>query len=69
MLPCSFPTIASKEKAELLKRWIAAGENLKACEHSITASRKNSLQGRRVMELVAVKDMSKPPWNFSELLI
>ena len=41
---------------------------LSACEHQIVASRKANLCGKRVVSLVSVKDMSKPPHNFSEQL-
>ena len=60
--------LSSQDKAELLRRWVSAAENLSACEHQIVASRKANLCGKRVVSLVSVKDMSKPPHNFSEQL-
>ena len=59
----------SQEKAELLRRWISAGENLAACESTITAARRNNLKGKRVVKKIAVKDMRVAPYNFSEILI
>ena len=57
-----------QDRAELLKRWVQSGENLSACEHEIIASRRANLRAKRTLTLVSVKDMSKPPHNFSEHL-
>ena len=59
----------SQEKAELLRRWISSGENLAACESTITASRRNRLTGKRLVKKIAVKDMRVAPYNFSEILV
>ncbi|CAE7574564.1 unnamed protein product [Symbiodinium sp. CCMP2592] len=48
-----------KEKAELLRRFVACGENVKACESQIQMSKKQTLEGRTSMRLIAVKDMQK----------
>ena len=57
-----------QERAELLRRWVASGENLQNCEHTIKALRTNSQEGKRKMMLIAVKDMTRPPFNFSKQL-
>ena len=40
-----------------------------AMEATLEAHRQESLKGERVWEQVSVKDMGKPPYNFSECLI
>ena len=55
-----------QEKAELLRRFVAAGENIKACESSIQMSKKQVLEGRSRMQLIAVKDMPHAPFRFSK---
>ena len=57
-----------QEKGELLRRFVAARENLQACESSIRASRKQKQENKRRQQLVAVKDMTKSPFNFSAKL-
>ena len=57
-----------QERAELLRRWVSSGENLQQCEHSINVSRSTGVAGRRKVALVAVKDMGKPPYSFSQPL-
>ena len=57
-----------QERAELLKRWVSSGENLANCEHLIVAQRTCNQEGRRKMKLIAVKDMTLPPYNFSKQL-
>ena len=54
-----------QERGELLRKFVASGENLKACELQIRSSRRSTAEGERRMELVAVKDMSLPPYRFS----
>ena len=62
------PSYVDEERAELLRRWVQSNENIAACESLVKATRRSNLQGQRVVQLVAVKDMSKPPFNFSEKL-
>ncbi|CAE7360185.1 unnamed protein product [Symbiodinium natans] len=50
----------TKERAELLRRWVSSGENLQQCEHSINVSRSTGVAGRRKVALVAVKDRDAP---------
>ena len=57
-----------QERAELLKRWVQSGENMQSCEHQIITSRKANINAKRKLSLISVKDMGKPPHNFSELL-
>lgn len=54
-----------KEKGELLRRFVAAHENLQACESSIHAARTAKKKNKLRQQLVAVKDMTKSPYNFS----
>ena len=61
-------SMCCQERAELLKRWVSSAENLQSCEHQIIASRKANIRGKRVVKLVSVKDMPKPPYEFSEQL-
>ena len=61
--------LLAKEKQALLKKWVSSNENLAACEHAIAISRQHKIKGKRQLALVPVKDMSKPPYNFNELLI
>lgn len=56
----------TKERAELLGRWVQSNENIAACECLVKATRRSNLRGQRVVQLVAVKDMSKAPYSFSE---
>ena len=58
-----------QERGELLRRWVSSGENLQNCEHSILAQRTCSQKARRKMKLIAVKDMTLPPYNFSKQLV
>ena len=54
-----------QERGELLRKFVASGENLRACECQIKSSRRSTAEGERRMELVAVKDMPHPPYRFS----
>ena len=40
--------------------------NIEAMEATLETHRQESLKGERVWEQVSVKDMSRPPYNFSE---
>ena len=57
-----------QERGELLRKFISSGENLAACESRIHASKTNSHEGKRRVVLIAVKDMSEPPYRFSQCL-
>ena len=57
-----------QEKGELLRKFVASGENLQACEAHIEASRTSLFRGRSIKKLVPVKDMASAPWNFSQRL-
>ncbi|CAE7285440.1 unnamed protein product [Symbiodinium sp. CCMP2592] len=56
---------APSEKGELLRKWVASGESLQACESHIEAARTNLFRGRSIKKLVPIKDMSAPPYSFS----
>ena len=59
---------ASKEKGQLLKRWVSCGENLASCEAAIRAAKTAGLEGRGKKRLISVKDMRAAPYNFSAFL-
>ena len=63
-----FTHMLFQEKGELLRRWISSNENLQSCEAAIQSSRTNTLEGKRTVRLIAVKDMGKKPYNFSQPL-
>lgn len=48
-----------------MRRFVAAHENLQACESSIHAARTAKKKNKLRQQLVAVKDMTKSPYNFS----
>ncbi|CAE7668046.1 unnamed protein product [Symbiodinium sp. CCMP2592] len=50
----------TKERAELLRRWVQSHENIAACESLVKATRRSNLRGQRVVQLVAVKDRDAP---------
>ena len=56
----------NEERAELLRRWVSSGENLSACEAVVSASRSSKTIGAKIRRLVPVKDMSAPPYSFSQ---
>ena len=64
----SYSISVGEERAELLRRWVQSKENVQACECLIKATRRSTLQGQRVVQLVAVKDTGKAPHHFSEFL-
>ncbi|CAE7194506.1 unnamed protein product, partial [Symbiodinium necroappetens] len=50
----------TKERGELLRRWVQSQENLQSCESLVKATRRSNLQGQRVVQLVSVKDRDAP---------
>ena len=68
-VPISASTACCQEKNKLLRQWIACGQNMEACESRIKMRKQQSLEGKKIWEQVAVKDMTKPPYNFSARLV
>ena len=52
----------------MLRQWVTEKGNVDAIEARLEIQRVDSLRGERVWEQVAIKDMSKRPYNFSRHL-
>ena len=60
---------SDKDRNKALREWVRKDGNIDAMEATLEMHRQESLKGERVWEQVSVKDMSKPPYNFSECLV
>ena len=59
-------TCVLEEKNKLLRKFIAHGQNCKACEAELIVEKEQSLEGKRVWKQLRVCDMPKPPYNFPQ---
>ena len=56
----------AEEKRKLLREWVISGQNLQACESAIEVSHEAGVRAEKVWAQIAVKNMAKKPYFFSE---
>ena len=56
----------AQEKNQLLRQWLLSGENVEACEARMKIQREQGVEGERIWQQIAVKDMGAEPYRFSE---